>query len=117
MRGKRIIRLRNSKLRKVRYELRTLLVRESDKRIIAKIKEKGDLRRSGEYSDEKYYKLYDQEIQLRKLLKASICSCATCSDMKKDHVFIPKTREWYCEICLERLQKADYFQLLDDWKD
>lgn len=116
MRNKRTIRLKDLKLRKIRTELRTLLVREANKRIISKTSEQGDLRRSGEYSDEKYYKLYDQEIQLRKLLKASICSCATCSDMKKDHVFTPKTREWYCEICLERLEKANYFQRLNDWK-
>ena len=116
MEKKRTIRLRNPKLRKVRYGLRTLLVREANKRIIAKIKEKGDLRCSAGYSDEKHDELYRQEIQLRKLKKASICSCATCSDRKKDHVFVPKTREWYCEICLERLEKGNYFQRLDDWK-
>jgi hypothetical protein len=96
--------------------LRTLLVREASKRINAKIKEKGDLRRSNGFSYERHDELYDQEIQLRKLLKASICSCAACSDMEKDHVFAPKTREWYCEKCLERLEKANYFQRLDDWK-
>jgi hypothetical protein len=89
-------------------------VREADKRIIGKVNEQGDLRRSAEFSYEKHDELYRQEIQLQKILKASICSCATCSDMKKDHVFIPKTREWYCEKCLERLEKANYFQLLDD---
>lgn len=113
MKEKRTICVRDSRLRKIRYELRTLLVREANKRILNKITEEGNLRRSDEYSDEKYYKLYDQEIQLRKLLKASICSCATCSDMKKDHIFTPKTREWYCEKCLERLEKANYFQRLD----
>ena len=113
MEKKRTICVRDAKLRKIRSGFRTLLVREAKKRISDKIGEEGDLRRSDEYSDEKYYKLYDQEIQLRKLLKASICSCATCSDMEKDHVFVPKTREWYCEICLGRLEKANYFQFLD----
>ena len=116
MEKKRIIRLRNPKLRKVRYGLRTLLVREALKRIIDKTQEKRDLRRSDGFTYEKHDEMYRQEIQLRKLLKASICSCATCSDMKKDHVFTPKTREWYCEECLERLEKANYFQRLDDWK-
>lgn len=116
MKNKRAIRLKDLKLRKIRTELRTLLVREANKRIIAKIKEKGDLRSSDEYSYEKHDELYRQEIQLRKLKKASICSCATCSDRKKDHVFVTKTCEWYCEICLERLEKGNYFQRLDDWK-
>ena len=116
MKKKRTIHTKDSKLRKVRYELRRLLVREADKRIISKIKEEGDLRRSDGFSYEKHDELYHQEIKLRKLKKASICSCATCSDMKKDHVFIPKTREWFCEKCLERLEKANYFQRLDDWK-
>ena len=113
MKKKKVIRIKDSKLRKIRTELRTLLVREANKRILNKIKEKGDLRRSDGFSYEKYNDLYDQEIQLRNLLKASICSCATCSDMEKDHVFVPKTREWYCELCLERLEKANYFQHLD----
>ncbi len=113
MKEKRTICVRNAKLRKIRFGLRVLLVREAEKRILSKNAEEADLLRSAEYSDEKYSKLYDEEIQLRKLLKASICSCATCSDMEKDHVFVPKTREWYCEKCFERLEKANYFQILD----
>jgi hypothetical protein len=111
---KKVIRIRNSKLRKIRTELRTLLVREAGKRIIQKIHEQRNLRRSDEFGSEKYRKTYNQEIQIRKLLKASICSCATCSDMEKDHVFVPKTQEWYCEVCLERLEKANYFQMVDN---
>lgn len=114
MNEKRTIRLKDQKLRKIRTELRTLLVREANKRIIDKVNEQRDLRRSGTFSYEKHDELYDQEIQLGRLKKASICSCATCSDMKKDHVFVPKTREWYCEKCLERLEKANYFQLIDE---
>ena len=120
---KRTIRLKDPKLRKIRTELRTLLVREADKRILDLIDKQNDCilkKQSGVLDEPSYYEkhdeLYHQEIKLRKLKKASICSCATCSDMKKDHVFIPKTREWFCEKCLERLEKANYFQRLDDWK-
>lgn len=123
MRNKRVIRLKDLKLRKIRTELRTLLVREASKRIINLIDKQKDcrLKRQSAVLDEplfyeKYSLLENQKNKIRKLLKASICSCATCSDMKKDHVFVTKTREWYCEICLERLEKANYFQRLDDWK-
>ena len=123
MNKKRTIRLKDPKLRKIRTELRTLLVREANKRILDLIDKQNDCilkRQIGALDEPSYYEKYslleDQKNKIRKLLKASICSCATCSDMKKDHVFTPKTREWYCEKCLERLEKANYFQRLDDWK-
>ena len=103
MRKKRTIRLKDPKLRKVRYELRTLLVREADNRIISKVKEKGDLRRSTEFSFEKYDELYQQEIKLRKLLEASIYVCPVCRDREKDHIFNPNNQRWYCEKCYEIL--------------
>jgi hypothetical protein len=116
MKKKRTIRLKDPKLRKIRTELRTLLVREADKRILDLIDKQSSLLDEPSFDGEKDSLLENQKNKLRKLLKASICSCATCSDMKKDHVFTPKTREWYCEKCLERLEKANYFQRLDDWK-
>lgn len=54
MRKKRIILVKDPKLRKVRYKLRLLLVREVNKRMINKINEKGDLRQSIEFDCEKH---------------------------------------------------------------
>jgi len=110
MKKKRTIRLKDPKLRKIRTELRTLLVREANKRVGDLIKEQSNLRKTRPLHDEKYYQLYDelvnQENQLRKLKAASICSCANCTDRKEDHVFNPNTREWYCEKCYQRLKKG-----------
>jgi ribosomal protein L37AE/L43A len=89
-------------------------VREVNKRIADLIKKQSSLLDDPSFDGEKSSLLENQKNKLRKLKKASICSCATCSDMKKDHVFVPKTREWYCEKCLERLEKGNYFQLLDE---
>jgi len=83
--------------------LRTLLVREANKRILSKVKEIGDLRRSDGFSYEKHYELYDQEIKLRKLLEVSICVCPVCRDREKDHIFNPINKTWYCEKCFEIL--------------
>lgn len=107
---KRTIRLKNPELRKIRTALRTLLVRETFKRIGELTKEQGRLRRNRPSDDEQYYKLdsllEEQKNKLRQQKKASICSCATCSDMEKDHVFNPNTQEWYCEKCYGRLKKG-----------
>ena len=114
MNKKRTIRLKDPKLRKIRTELRTLLVRGTNKRIADLIKKQSSLLDNPSFDGEKSSLLENQKNKLRKLMDASICCCATCSDMKKDHVFVPKTREWYCEKCLERLEKGNYFQLLDE---
>ena len=106
---KRTIRLKDPKLRKIRTELRTLLIRESGRRIGDIIKEQSNLRVTRPTNDEtrdKLAQLEDQKNQLRKLENSSICSCATCSDMKEDHVFNPNTREWYCEKCYGRLKEG-----------
>lgn len=113
MNKKKTIRLKDPKLRKIRTELRTLLVREAYKRIANLTDKQGILRERRPLGDENFLELdnqlENQKNQLRKLIKASICSCVTCSDMKEDHVFSPKTREWYCEKCYERLKKRHYF--------
>ncbi|KKM72848.1 hypothetical protein LCGC14_1416430 [marine sediment metagenome] len=111
---KRTIRLKDPKLRRIRTALRTLLVREASKRINDLIKEQGRLIKNRSSDDEEYYMLdsilEEQKNKLRRQRKASICSCATCSDMKEDHVFSPVSHEWYCEKCYARLEKGDYFK-------
>lgn len=104
------ISLKDSKLRKIRTELRTLLVRKVEKRIGYLTKEQSDLRKNRPSDDEKFYRLHDeledQKNKLRRQKKASICSCATCSDMEKDHAFNMNTKEWYCEKCYGKLKKG-----------
>ncbi len=111
---KRTIRLKDPKLRKVRTALRTLLVRETSKRISDLTKKQNFLRKNHPLNDKEFYQsdslLENEKNRLRRQRKASICSCATCSDMKEDHVFSPISREWYCEKCYARLEKRDYFK-------
>ncbi len=107
---KRTIRLRDPKLRRIRTALRTLLVRETEKRIRDLTKEQSFLRKNRSSNDEEYYQsfreLENKDNRLRRLIKASICSCANCSDMEKDHVLNPSTHEWYCEKCYGLLKKG-----------
>ena len=103
---KRTIRLKDSKLCKIRTELRTLLVREANNRVFDLIKEQNILLEKSVFDETKYSLLEDQKNQVRRLIKASISSCANCTDMREDHVFNPNTREWYCEKCYGRLKEG-----------
>jgi len=110
MKRKRVIRVKDPRLRKIRLGLRTLLVRESIARLLEILGKKGSLLKFPDLSEEEFHKkyqiLYKQEIANRKQLDASICVCPVCGDFEKDHIFNPVDRVWYCEKCYEILKKS-----------
>ena len=106
MKKKRVIRLKDTKLRKIRTEMRTIFVREANKRLRDLIKEQNNLLDESSFYEERDFLLENQKNRLRKLIRASICSCSTCSDMERVHVFNPNTQPWYCERCYEKLKRG-----------
>lgn len=54
----------------------------------------------------KIQSLVDEQSSLRIALRDSICKCAACSDFKRDHVYNPNEKKWYCEECYEILKKS-----------
>ena len=122
---RRVIRLKNPKLIKIRTGFRKLLEKEWSKR-----KRELEVQDNILYQnffhdkiiDEATFDIQSRKIQAqlaasKKLRRASITSCASCGDMEKDHVFVPQTREWYCEECLEFLEKKDYFEVMENWEN
>ena len=120
---RRIIRLKNPKLIKIRTGFRTLLEYEWSKRMDEIDNQGHELYRKYLHNksvDEATFDTQNQEIQAQQaaskdLRKASISSCALCGDMEKDHVHEPQTRNWYCEECLQLLDKKNYFEELYNW--
>jgi hypothetical protein len=121
--GRPVVRLTSPQLIKIRTGFRKLLDNEWGRR-------KREFEVQDNDNHQKYFhdKVIDEatyikqlrEIQakqkaLRTLRKRSIAICASCGDTKKDHVFVPQTREYYCEDCLQLLQSKNYFEVMENW--
>ena len=131
MKKMRIIKLKSERLRRIRHELRMMLLfawRQENIRIrneMKKIIEHGDpsyrryLRESGlseenlEYGDlsheerlQKIALLYKEQMRLGDLLFHSVCACRWCADSEADLIYNPMMKAWYCESCyLKRQEK------------
>ncbi len=127
----RIIKLKSKRLRRIRLELRMMLLfawRQENIRIrkeMNTIIEHGDpyyrryLRESGfseedlEYGDlshgerlQKIARLYKEQMKLDDLLFHSVCACRWCGDFEADLIYNPIMKAWYCESCyLKRQEK------------
>jgi len=94
---KKIIRIKNPNLQKVRYNLRSL---------IAKAVEVKNSRLREAFSS--LYKLglreeaheVNKEVQKNSSdLRRSICMCEVCGTAKEDLLYIPKYKSWFCVAC------------------
>lgn len=111
MRDKRIIKIRNFRLRKIRNELRLLWHSVSSSqwnKITDELEEmmfdKNDGHRVliSERSPEnlKYYRsLQDERNQLRENIRMSICECASCGRADRDMYYNKTYDAWWCADC------------------
>ena len=101
MRKKRSIIIRSPRLRRVRNELRNILILwTSDVRITINQEDK-------EYTSEARKKLSDLSL----MVELSICYCRYCGRSDQDMIYIPNMKEW---ICLECNSEAEHFKKLKD---
>ena len=120
---RRVIRLKSLKLIKIRTGFRRLLEYEWSKRMDELRKRGSELQHNFLHDksvdeatfDARNREIQDQEEAFKKLRETSITSCALCGDMEKEHVHEPQTRNWYCEECLQLLDKKNYFEELYNW--
>ncbi|TXT59235.1 MAG: hypothetical protein BAJALOKI3v1_1100002 [Promethearchaeota archaeon] len=105
MKKKRIITLKDPKLRKIRKNLRELLLKAFSERL-SEVRSKKDKIR--ENPDLNYYEKKEKLIELQSIIQdltlaknGAPLSCSTCKRIDIDLVYNPVFEEWYCEECYE----------------
>lgn len=110
-RAKTIV-IKNPKLRKIRDNLRKILILECvarEEEISARKRkilfdEEGKIRSLTIKEEEEVLKL---SLELRKYMfsmRESICSCQLCHSTDKDMSYNPKEKRWYCVDCSKELE-------------
>jgi len=116
MRDKRAIIIKDPNLRKIRNNLRTILLKAvsvrwrniNDKRRELKVGPNGSRRTINNFSEDevKQYRTYqDQQSYLRDIADRSICKCITCGASDRDMVYNKTYDSWYCTECYNMHRK------------
>ena len=113
MKRARTIIIRDPKLRKIRDNLRKILILES----VARVKELSDRRReirfdkNGEFRSltaeegKEVNRLFREYSNYSTYRKNSICFCELCLSTDKDMSYIPRFRRWFCVDCSKELEE------------
>ncbi len=98
--------LRDEKLMKIRYELRTLLRLEKEKRIHAlherSIKISGDKSISYDESKKKHRFIIKKQEELRLSYGRYPLCCGICGDRMRNLVYNPIMLQWRCLLCYKQ---------------
>jgi len=99
---KKVIRIKSQYLKKVRNNLRMLIVEAASER-------KSRLRELDTYYErrgekEKAFEVNKEVQKITVALKKSICMCEVCGTGKEDMVYIPKYKSWFCVACAKMNQ-------------
>ena len=121
MKRARTIIIRDPKLRKIRNNLRKILLLES----VARIKElsarereisldkDGKLRSLTTEELREASRLFRESSNYSTYRKNSICFCELCLSTDKDMSYVPRFRRWFCVDCSKELEEDRKF-LLDE---
>ncbi|MHA1875850.1 MAG: hypothetical protein ACTSUC_05320, partial [Promethearchaeota archaeon] len=114
MKDKRIIRIQDPKLQKIRNEFRKLLLAWKND-VIRKLEEQ---RRAlnidpdgkliidmDEATLKKFHELQETVANIRAWASQSILRCRTCGQTDKDMQYNKGSREWFCSECIEKHRK------------
>jgi len=93
---KRKITVKHPRLRKIRYELRSLL----QKVVLDRLDELSDNLRKANSVEEMQKISWRQQDLERGLVKHPL-GCKLCGDRDVDLIYNPNTSRWYCERCYE----------------
>lgn len=110
---KRLIQLKDPKLKRMRLGFRHILLKDYQERLNKFHEERArlqDKRAALILSSSDYLfairPVIDQENNLRTNFSASIVVCAACTDIEGDHIFSPRDKVWYCLECYDVLEKS-----------
>lgn len=111
MKSKRTIIIKNPDLRKIRNNLRNVILEAcSVKKSSIHDEEEKLMENDDFFENEKYQKLSrdlnDQYWAIETPLRASILLCPACFQTDKDMTYNPVRKEWYCTDCYAKLKKG-----------
>jgi len=111
MKKKRTIVIKDPYLRRIRNNLRDLLISACSVKQSKIQDEKEKLMENEDFfENEKYRKLAkelnDQFWEIERPLKASILLCPACFKSDKDMTYNPVRKEWYCTECYAKLKRG-----------
>jgi hypothetical protein len=105
MKKKRVITLKDPKLRKIRKNLRELLLKAFSRKLNEILDKKKEIMRD---PDLNYYEKQEKQIELQSIIqdlklakRSAPLSCSTCKRIDIDLVYNPVYNCWYCEECYE----------------
>ncbi|MBD3194484.1 MAG: hypothetical protein GF317_05470 [Candidatus Lokiarchaeota archaeon] len=110
----RKITVKRPSLQKIRNELRKLLFKRINNKILQLLalkQERRELYYTRNISEEKYFEIIKpiqtKIQQLMKSLDESIVLCHTCGDLEGNRIYRNKDKTWYCLRCYEILERSD----------
>lgn len=121
MNQKRTIRIKNLQLRKIRNNLRLVLIsathpawdkihEEQEKLLIDR---EGNVR-SLSYSEKiQFAKLQKEKQKIKELVDRSICKCPVCQRADQDMTFNPVNNIWFCVQCYQK--NKEFYKYRDEY--
>jgi len=126
MKKYRLIKVRNPRLRYIRYNLRRFLLHLSEDKmqelIDASYEVLGDESLSKEERDAKYWQLSEKLDALRDLRKKTPLYCQGCASSNLDMIYHVGGKAWICEFCyreyreFERKRGENYRKIYPDYE-
>ncbi|KKK42876.1 hypothetical protein LCGC14_1101390 [marine sediment metagenome] len=97
MKRKRVIRIKDPHLQKIRNNLRGLILDAASEKM-------SQLRELDTYYEhlgekEKAHEVTKEVQEILVALKKSICMCEVCGTTKEDMIYVPKYKSWFCIAC------------------
>jgi len=126
MKKYRLIKVRNPRLRYIRYNLRRFLLHLSEEKmqelIDASYEVLADKSLTKEERDERYWQLSKKLDELRDLSKKAPLYCDGCGSSNLDMIYHVGRKKWFCEFCYRdfreyfRKQGEDYRKRFPDYE-
>ena len=125
MKKKRSIVIKDPKLRRIRNNLREILIGTVQSREIRLRSEINAISRDSERhlrrdltpsESVELQKLKDMKSEINELTDKSICYCNGCKQINKDMAYNPTLEEWYCVECYEEFRDYYYQQKIKKQK-
>ncbi|MFX1467339.1 MAG: hypothetical protein ACFFB8_01650 [Promethearchaeota archaeon] len=113
MKKKRTIAIKKACLRRIRNNLRIIILKANTQVQLRILEEIERIKQIPEYYENhppellnQVQELYDKEKQIERIKRASILLCPACFKSDKDMTYNPVRKEWYCTECYAKLKKG-----------
>ncbi|MFX1489566.1 MAG: hypothetical protein ACFFBI_10490 [Promethearchaeota archaeon] len=111
MKSKRTITIKDPHLKKIRNNLRSLILKASSIEKLRIHDEEEELRKNDDFYDNDKFRKMSKELNdkywsIERPLRASILLCPACFQLDKDMTYNPVLKTWYYTDCYAKLKKG-----------